>query len=459
VTGGVSLWLIHRPAKRTFFDEAIRYEREGDDELAVKSLDQAIAENQNRADAYLKAAFILNQLDETDRARDYLKHAEAVAKQQGADYRLKCDGLRKVLDDLPDEANTQFKLASDNYPHDTDVHAALVDVALNLNRESEAEEGLQRCFKVDPDHPFCQYLAMRLDLQRNRFDAVLAMAHKLTDQGLKYPYWESQVGLAYLAKDDLSNADDHFKKLLDASNRYHGRALVLAARDSRAELAVYRGHIEDCIRLLQEARDSAASKEEKADYEVALAMQFAVLGDVANSKSDLEMALKDSDSPDIRSKAAIVAGIIGNRALANRANSKGDLDPSAQRKVDGLLSLAGDEIPIAINDLRASYDNVPKPDIAYWLGIANMKVHNWSEAAEYFGKVINSKGKILDDDDSTILYWVLAHYNQAICYQKSQLRAPATERYQQFLSLWKDADPGLQQRTYAQQQLLTLSPN
>jgi DNA-binding winged helix-turn-helix (wHTH) protein/Tfp pilus assembly protein PilF len=459
VVGGISLWLTRRPAKQAFFDEAIKYEREGDDELAVKSLDQAIAENQNRAEAYLKAAFILNQLDETDRASEYLKHAEAVAEQQSADYKWKCDGLRKLLDNLPDEANTQFRLASDNYPHDTDAHAALVDVALNLNREAEAELGLQRCLEVDPDHAFCQYQAMRLDLQRNGFDAVLARAHKLTDRGLAYPYWESQVGLAYLAKDDFSNADEHFKNLLDASNRYHGKALVLAARDSLADSAVYRGHIKDSVRLLQGARDSAASKEEKADYEVTLARQFADLGGVASSKSVLETALKDAESLEIRSRAAIVAGIIGDRALAERANSKDDLDPSVRQTVNGLLSLAEGEIPIAINDLKASYDNAPKPDIAYWLGIANMKAHDWSKAAEYFDKVISSKGKILDDDDSTILYWVLAHYQQAICYQQSQFLKPAIERYQQFLSLWKEADPDLKQRADAQQQLHMLSTN
>lgn len=84
-----------------------------------------------------------------------------------------------------------------------------------------------------------------------------------------------------------------------------------------------------------------------------------------------------------------------------------------------------------------------------------MADHKWSDASEYYKTIINSKGRVLGE--TPIIYWVLAHYQQAICYQKMQLPTQALQRYEEFLSIWKDADPELKQPNEARRQAELLS--
>ncbi len=409
-------WRGSQHADQRYFEEAIRYERLGDDSLALDALDRAVAANPGFAQAYLKAAFIADQIDQEDRSSDYLKRAEALSGQQSEDFRLKAKGLRELLDQNPDVAVTQFRLASDNYPNDRDAHYALADLAVDLNRESEAEEGLKRCFAVDPSDPSCHYTAMFLDLQRNRFDAVLERDRKLRERGQSYPYWEAPVGLAYLAKGDLSTADQHFKRLGEASLKFHGKVHEQAAKDWLAESAVYRGRMRDAETQLMEAYDTSTSQEEKADYLVTLGTQFAASEDIEKARSALEKAVEAVKSPTMRSKTAIGLAIIGARAQALECLSVGGPYPLTQRTVDGLLALAEGQLDKAVEDLTNSYEQDKDLETAYWLGRALMKAGKWSDASKYYETIIDSKGRVLGE--TPIIYWVVAHFQQAICYQK-----------------------------------------
>jgi DNA-binding winged helix-turn-helix (wHTH) protein/tetratricopeptide (TPR) repeat protein len=453
--GMLWFWLGHPSPWRKYFNEAIQYERSGDDFLALKALDRAIAANPKFAEAYLKGAFISYQVDEDDRSTEYLKHAIELADHQNEDFRLKSNGLQELLVDNSEGAITQFRLASDNYPDDTDAHFALADLALDLGREAETEEALKRCFAVDKNNPFCHYVAMFLDLQRNRFNAVLERFNDLKKAGLGYPYWEAPVGLAYLGNDDVPAALAHFKKLQDASLRFHGRIHSQAANDLTAEAEVYRGRIDDAERQLMEGYDSSTSPTEKADYQVGLAQQSAILGKIAKARSALERALAEPMSPEIRSKAAVIFAMTGDRSAASTALSVGGPHPLAQREVDGLLALSEGRTDLAIKELKSSYEEYGDVEIAYWLGGALMSAGKCNEAAQYYGKIIDSKGRVLAEEP--VMYWILAHYQQAICYQKMGLDRQALQRYEQFLSNWKEADPDLAQVKDARRQVDVLS--
>lgn len=446
-------WQGRQHADQKYFEEAIRYEQAGDDSLALDALDRAVTANPEFAQGYLKAAFIADQIDQDDRAREYLNRAEALSGRQSDGFRMKTEGFRKLLDDDRDGAISQFRLASNNYPRDRDAHYALADLALDLNRESEAEEALKRCFSVDPTDPSCHYTAMFLDLHRNRFDAVLDRARKLKDSGQTYPYWEAPVGLAYLAKGDLPAADQHFQNLSAASRTLHGRVHLQAGKDLQAESQVYRGRLSSAQTQLMTAYDSSTSQEEKNDYLVTRANLFAATEDFANARSELTKAT--IKSPELRSKTAIVYGIIGARTDAQNCLSAGNHNPLTNRTVDGLLALAEGNAHVAVEDLKNSYEQDEDLETAYWLGRALMAEDKWSDASEYYETIINSKGRVLGE--TPIIYWVLAHYQQAICYEKMQLPTQALQRYEEFLSIWKDADPELKQPNEARRQAELLS--
>jgi hypothetical protein len=48
---------------------------------------------------------------------------------------------------------------------------------------------------------------------------------------------------------------------------------------------------------------------------------------------------------------------------------------------------------------------------------------------------------------------ILPHYQQAVCYRKNGIHTQAVQRYKQFLSMWKEADPDLAQVKEARRQV------
>jgi hypothetical protein len=91
----------------------------------------------------------------------------------------------------------------------------------------------------------------------------------------------------------------------------------------------------------------------------------------------------------------------------------------------------------------------------YWLGVALMRAGRWEVASEHFEGLINSKGLLLAN--ALTVYWVLAHYEQAACYEKLAQSTQAMQRLREFLSIWKESDPETIQVQEARTQLQALS--
>jgi hypothetical protein len=74
--------------------------------------------------------------------------------------------------------------------------------------------------------------------------------------------------------------------------------------------------------------------------------------------------------------------------------------------------------------------------IVYMRGQAYLAAHHGAAAAAEFQKILNHPGVILDDPIAA-----LAHLGVARGYSLSGDAAKAKTAYQDFLALWKDADP------------------
>jgi tetratricopeptide (TPR) repeat protein len=185
----------------------------------------------------------------------------------------------------------------------------------------------------------------------------------------------------------------------------------------------------------------------------------------------------DATASDIEANAALLEAQLGNSAAARRLAAAadklggqaamalalaGDAD-SATKLVDGLAShsppgsfadkLWVPEIRAVIelkrdNPLRsvellapvAVYeagwnDNYTS---AYFRGQAYLAARRGQEAAPEFQKILDHRGVVLD---STI--GALAHLELARAYVLQGDTAKARTKYQDFLTLWKDADPDI----------------
>jgi eukaryotic-like serine/threonine-protein kinase len=74
----------------------------------------------------------------------------------------------------------------------------------------------------------------------------------------------------------------------------------------------------------------------------------------------------------------------------------------------------------------------------YERGEAYLAAHQGSEASVEFQKIIDHRGIVLNEPIG-----VLAHLGLARAYALEDDKAKARTKYQDFLTLWKDADPDI----------------
>ncbi len=87
-----------------------------------------------------------------------------------------------------------------------------------------------------------------------------------------------------------------------------------------------------------------------------------------------------------------------------------------------------------------------------------MAAEKWDAAQGAFEELDRSKGRAFIEENP--LYWVLAIYNLARCSEKQQKTRDTLSYYTRFVTIWKNADPGLPQVRDAKERLAKLrAPN
>ena len=91
---------------------------------------------------------------------------------------------------------------------------------------------------------------------------------------------------------------------------------------------------------------------------------------------------------------------------------------------------------LAVNGLNFNHFYLGGLHSAYVRGEAFIATHRYAEAAAEFQKILSHRGIVGADPIGA-----LAHLNLGRAYASSGDNAKAKSAYQEFLTLWKDADP------------------
>jgi tetratricopeptide (TPR) repeat protein len=91
-------------------------------------------------------------------------------------------------------------------------------------------------------------------------------------------------------------------------------------------------------------------------------------------------------------------------------------------------------------------------DAAYVRGLAYLAAHQGREAAREFQKILNHRGIVVCDPIGA-----LAHLQLGRAYALAGDKTKARSAYQDFLTLWKDADPDIPILKQAQAELANLN--
>ncbi len=209
------------------------------------------------------------------------------------------------------------------------------------------------------------------------------------------------------------------------------------------------------------------AKETAATYQAAAALREVESGYREQARADADAALKLAPNRDVRAMAALAFARAGDTARAEKLALELDktfpLDTLVQKywlpTIRAALALDRKDPNRALELLKvASTIELGVPTQvnvflcpAYLRGEAYLMLHDGNAAATEFQKFIDHYGLVVN-----FPWGALARLGQARAYSLSGDTTKAKAAYQDFLNLWKDADPDVPVYQQAKAEYATL---
>ena len=197
------------------------------------------------------------------------------------------------------------------------------------------------------------------------------------------------------------------------------------------------------------------SKETAAIWQVNAALREAEFGNIAVAKQDVAAALALAPGRDVKMLSALALARAGESARAKAIVQELEKNYPSQTvlKIYWLPTIKAAIEMNANNSTQslvfleapAPYELAAPPQFqggtlypAYVRGQAYLAAHNGAAAAAEFQKLVDHRNIVVN-----FPLGALAHLGLARAYAISGETAKAKTEYQDFLSLWKDADPDI----------------
>jgi len=229
---------------------------------------------------------------------------------------------------------------------------------------------------------------------------------------------------------------------------------------NEADTAAYSGQLTSARKISREAVDSAeraGDKEAAATYLALSALREALFGNTDEAIRRATLAMKHSGGHDLQYASALAWAYAGDSERAQKiTDGLGQTFPEATivqlnylPTLRGKLALSKGNASDALEILRAAtpYELGVTTYSSYsWTamypvfvrGEAYLAAHQGNEAATEFQKILGHPGVVLNEPIGA-----LAHLQIARAYALQGDTAKARAAYQDFLTLWKDADPDI----------------
>lgn len=234
--------------------------------------------------------------------------------------------------------------------------------------------------------------------------------------------------------------------------------------NSEGFVLAYSGHLEAARKMSRQAADLARKAERRETeglYEADAAVREALFGNISTARQRAGDALELSKSRDVEYGAALAFALLGDssrsQALTEDLSRRSPEDTRVQftyaPTLRALLALNHSQPSNAVELLQTAipYEvGIPTEGgsefllgagnlyPAYVRGLAYLAAHHAAEAAAEFQKILDRRGIVVSDPIGA-----LAHLQLGRAYALSGDKTKAKSAYQDFLTLWKDADPDI----------------
>ena len=448
------------PDARSRYELALKYESQGDDEQALTSLNEATAIDGNFADAFLRAAFVANQMGEEDQALEYLTKAKNCTGTRNEHQRLQMDALLAELSASYQEAMTKYRLLVDAYPDDVAAQYYFADYAMQSRKGfPEARDALEHCLRLEPANPYCDFDRMTLYVLNNDFDKAIDLYGSLKP-AIHYPWFDEPFGLALYGKGELDKARGVLGNFSKATNT-HGLTNFTTGREWLADIDFFQGKIAKASREIEVLLPSDSRYGVSTHY-LYLARVNALLSNQGDARTMALKAVSQLDERSTRVEAAAILACAGYPRDTERVLhlSSGqiinDLLGGTQNFIDGCKALNDGDFEAAVREFQASNDIDDDLYTQFFLAKAYLSARRWDNAKAVLKDLETSKGRIIADQSYPPVIWILAHYYLAIAYDESGERDRAISYYSIFLDYWKGGDANLKPIVDASKRLARL---
>jgi eukaryotic-like serine/threonine-protein kinase len=414
----------------------------GDASGAVPMFRQAIDLDADFAMAYAYLGHAYQVQGQQGRAADPLSRAFALRNR--ASERERFDilaGYYQFVTYQTDETIQICELWALTYPRDFTPHRILGFENAVLGNYQQSAEQFHKAMELDASQSLPYAGLMSGYLALNRFAEVRsvfreAQAHKV-DFGHPTHY---MYLLAFLEGDKEMMAK--FGTSLAGQPGFENEALL---QESNTE--AYFGHLGRALELSRQAEDLALRSGDRVTATNMQSDAALLQAQLGNSALARELAASASERDDLMAIAMALAGDTDSATkVANRLASQTPPNGLANKlrlpEIRAAIELsAGNpmqavELLAPVTHYEAGWtDNFLA---AYLRGQAYLAMHRGQEAATEFQKILDHRGVVLNS-----IIGALAHLQVGRAYIMEGDTAKAKAAYQDFFTLWKDADPDI----------------
>ena len=419
---------------------------QGGDTAALPFLQRAIELDPGFAMAYGRIGSIYFNIGELSLWGENARKAYELRGKVSERERLYIDSHYYFMTGDLEKAAQVFELWHQTYPRDPIPQNNLASLYAQLGQFEKALQAGQDALRLDPNNQDT-YVSVAFDYAflnlLGEAESIFKRAeeHKLEGENLL----EARYTMAFLRGDETG-----MKSLVTTALNNGGEEPLLA---SRSWVEAYHGRLRNARGLLQRLIDfytSKGAKEKAANVQAKLSLTEAYLGERPNARADATAAVKLARDVLVLKTASWSLALAGDIAVAEKlAAELNDNQPGntpVQRywlpTTRAAVALERKNADEAIRLLRPMEPHelatVTNLDPIYVRGQAYLMLDNGVAGAAEFKKIIDHLGIV---GESAV--GALARLGLARAYALQHDTARSRAAYQDFLALWKDADPDI----------------
>ena len=419
---------------------------------AVPFYKRAIELDPNFATAYASLGLVYGNLGQASLAAENIKKAYALRDRvsEREKYRISALYYQNVTGEL-EQATQVYELWAKSYPQDVVPPGNLAVIYMYLGQIEKSLAATEESQRLAPDAVGYSNLAGAY-LSLNRPDDARktiqeAQAHNFAGDILHWSIYQ----LAFFEGDTTEME----RQVAWGAGKPATEDILLSFQ---SDTEAFYGRLTKARDFSRRAVDAAvrnSSKETAAIWQVNAALREAEFGNLAMAKQDVASALTLTPGRDVEMLSALALARSGESARARTI--VGELEKSYPSQtvlkvywlptVRAAIELSANNAAQSLVDLEAAAPyELGEPSQfqlgtlypAYVRGLVYLAQRNGPAAAGEFQKIIDHRGIALN-----FVTAALAHLQIGRAYAMAGDTAKAKTAYQDFLTLWKDADPDI----------------